>query len=75
MSKDPFPGAVTLKELAENIIRETQQAVDNPTPEVKALIDKHGKNAVTGMVLREMLGGAGASHFNITYDGGKELPQ
>lgn len=76
MKNKPFnilDHAVSPRELADAIIREAKQAMDNPTPDVQKMIDENGKNYATAVLLTRGIRGVGGSHFDITYDGGKKL--
>ena len=54
-----IPGAITVAQLADEIIAATRKAVDEPTPEVAALIAEHGKAKVIAAFL-----GASIQGFN-----------
>lgn len=46
-----IPGAITLQQLASELIAASKKAVDEPTPEIAALIAEHGKTKVQAAFL------------------------
>jgi len=52
-----IPGAITLQQFAAEIIAASKKAVDEPTPEVAALIAEHGKTKVQAAFLGSCIQG------------------
>jgi hypothetical protein len=65
-------GAITLEELANEILKTAWDSVHNPTPEVQKMIDEKGINYAYAVVLQKGIYGAGGSGI-VTYDGGKPI--
>jgi hypothetical protein len=47
---------ISPEELANEIIASARKAIDDPTPEVQALIDEHGKSKVLAVFLGASIG-------------------
>lgn len=57
--KEPKPyvlKGITPEQLANEIIASARKAIDEPTPEVQALIDEHGKSKVLAVFLGASIG-------------------